>query len=67
MITHTFNLFGNFADQETADQIKSIRKSKAFENQHIAIMPDNHLGKGACVGFTATFEDKIIPNVVGVN
>lgn len=61
------NIYGKVADQATQEQIENITKSKAFENSNVAIMPDNHMGKGACVGFTATFEDKIIPNVVGVD
>lgn len=61
------NIYGKVADAQTQEQIENISKSKAFEGQNIAIMPDNHMGKGACVGFTATFEDKIIPNVVGVD
>lgn len=62
-----FKLFGQYADKETELQIKEMRKSPAFAGERIAIMPDNHLGKGACIGFTGTFSDKIIPNVVGVD
>lgn len=54
-------------DQKTMEQIALISKSKAFEGQNIAIMPDAHWGKGACIGFTSTFTDKIIPNFVGVD
>lgn len=60
-------LFGKYADKETELQVKAMSKSPVFKNEKIAIMPDNHLGKGACIGFTATFGDKIIPNVVGVD
>lgn len=54
--------------EETAfKQILEITNQKSFENSNIAIMPDVHAGKGCVVGFTATSEDYIIPNIVGVD
>ncbi len=60
----------NFALNKTPellDQITAIAASPAYNGQKIRIMPDAHAGKGSCVGFTSTFEDKICPNTVGVD
>ena len=61
---HNYAVCGN----DTLDeQINIIRKSKAYREQDIAIMPDAHAGKGAVVGFTSTYDDKIVPCTVGVD
>lgn len=38
-----------------------------FIHPHIAVMPDCHLGKGACVGSVIATTDSIIPAAVGVD
>lgn len=53
-------------DGKMLDQIYEFLNHPAFTN-HIAIMPDCHLGKGTVIGFTMEMTDKIIPNVVGVD
>ena len=60
-------IYGKIADAQTLEQVTNITGSKAFDNETIAIMPDNHFGKGAPIGFTATYSNKIIPNLVGVD
>lgn len=61
---HNYAVCGN----DTLDeQLKIIRKSEAYREQDIAIMPDAHAGKGAVVGFTSTYDDKIVPCTVGVD
>lgn len=61
---HNYAVCGN----DTLDeQLKVIRKSEAYREQDIAIMPDAHAGKGAVVGFTSTYDDKIVPCTVGVD
>ena len=63
-------MFYNYAvcGNDTLDeQLKIIRKSEAYREQDIAIMPDAHAGKGAVVGFTSTYDDKIVPCTVGVD
>lgn len=54
-------------EQAALDQITTLASIPAFENSKIRIMPDVHAGKGCVIGFTADMEDKIIPNVVGVD
>lgn len=61
---HNYAVCGN----DTLDkQLKTIRKSEAYREQDIAIMPDAHAGKGAVVGFTSTYDNKIVPCTVGVD
>ena len=61
---HNYAVCGN----DTLDeQLKVIRESEAYREQDIAIMPDAHAGKGAVVGFTSTYDDKIVPCTVGVD
>ena len=54
-------------DDATMSQVYSMVNNKCFEGQRIAIMPDMHMGKGSCIGFTYKITDKVIPNVVGVD
>lgn len=61
---HNYAVCGN----DTLDeQLKVIRESEAYREQDIAIMPDAHAGKGAVVGFTSTYDNKIVPCTVGVD
>jgi RNA-splicing ligase RtcB len=48
-------------------QIYRFLNHIAFANSKIRIMPDVHCGNGSVIGYTSTFDDKIIPNVVGVD
>lgn len=61
---HNYAVCGN----DTLDeQLKVIRESEAYREQDVAIMPDAHAGKGTVVGFTSTYDDKIVPCTVGVD
>lgn len=63
----TIKIYAKTIEQEALEQLNKIQQSPAFANEKIRIMPDVHAGKGCVVGFTSTFSDKIIPNVVGVD
>jgi RNA-splicing ligase RtcB len=54
-------------EEEAKQQINTLAAQSAFANEKIRIMPDVHAGKGCTVGFTSTYTDKIIPNIVGVD
>lgn len=41
--------------------------SPCAEDAHVRIMPDCHAGSGCVVGTTMVINDKVIPNVVGVD
>lgn len=49
------------------EQIEELGNSVAYRNETIRVMPDGHPGKGAVVGSTITFSDKIAPYTVGVD
>ncbi len=54
-------------DESAIEQIIEMVKHPAFEHEKVRIMPDYHKGTGAVIGFTSTYSDLIIPNVVGVD
>ncbi|HON18399.1 MAG TPA: RtcB family protein, partial [Salinivirgaceae bacterium] len=54
------------ADDETLQQAKDLA-NLPFIHQHIALMPDAHVGFGMPIGGVAATIDVIIPNAVGVD
>lgn len=48
-------------------QIEAVCNEEAFKNSKIRIMPDVHAGKGCTIGTTMTIDDKVVPNMVGVD
>lgn len=54
-------------EESVLTQLYSMLNSDVFLNSKVAIMPDTHAGKGSVVGLTATIEDRVCPNVVGVD
>jgi tRNA-splicing ligase RtcB len=54
-------------DEATNRQIQTFVNHPAFKDMKIVIMPDCHAGIGAVVGFTATMNEKVIPNIIGVD
>lgn len=54
-------------DDETRNQIQNFVNNPSFKNSYIAIMPDCHAGSGSCIGFTMKMNNRIIPDVVGVD
>lgn len=64
---NTAKIFTENIEYACIDQIKGILDCAAFEDAKIRIMPDCHAGKGCVVGYTQTIEDKIVPNLVGVD
>ena len=60
-------VFSDTLDDTTREQILTFVSHPAFAGKPIAIMPDCHAGKGACIGFTMPLNDYVIPNIVGVD
>ena len=60
-------VFTNVLDENCIDQIKGLLDLEAFREAQVRIMPDCHAGSSCVIGFTADLEDKIIPNIVGVD
>lgn len=61
------HVYNDNVEQTAISQIYSMVNCKAFEGSKIRIMPDVHAGAGCVIGFTSTFTDKIVPNLVGVD
>ena len=60
-------IFTENIEPECFSQIKEILNCQAFAGEKIRIQPDCHAGKGCVVGYTQTYSDKIVPNLVGVD
>lgn len=60
-------IYADEIEDEARKQVEALAKLRPFSDQRIRIMPDAHAGKGCVVGFTSTFGDAVIPNVVGVD
>ena len=60
-------IFTDNVEQTAVSQIIEICNQPFVEDAKIRIMPDTHAGAGCVIGFTADLEDKVIPNIVGVD
>ncbi|MDR2500433.1 MAG: RtcB family protein [Treponema sp.] len=49
------------------DKIRQYLDHPAFADTTVRVMPDVHLGKGAVIGWTATYASRIIPSVIGLD
>lgn len=53
-------------EPQTTKQVENIAQLP-FVFKHVAVMPDAHLGKGACVGSVIATEGVLVPSCVGVD
>ncbi len=60
-------IFTDNIEPEALNQIYTLIKQPAFADCKVRIMPDVHAGKGCVIGFTADLDDKVIPDIVGVD
>ncbi|MDT0015591.1 RtcB family protein [Listeria swaminathanii] len=60
-------VFTDNVDDNTIGQIITLCNQSFTKDSKIRIMPDTHGGKGCVIGTTMTIEDKIVPNLVGVD
>lgn len=60
-------IFTHNINEDTISQIYRLLNHPYSEGSTIRIMPDAHIGKGAVVGTTITYTDKVVPDVVGVD
>ena len=63
----TAKVFTDNIEVEAIEQVVNLLNQEVFKGSKVRIMPDTHAGKGCVIGFTSTFEDKVIPNLVGVD
>jgi len=60
-------VFTDNIDETTKQQIKSLCNQKQYVDSKIRIAPDCHAGAGCVIGTTMTINDKITPNLLGVD
>ena len=63
----TVDIMLDEVEESVVTQLYNMLNSGIFENSKVVIQPDTHMGKGSVVGLTATIEDRVCPNVVGVD
>ena len=59
--------YAKVVEDEAIEQIRRMCDYPMTAGSKIRIMPDVHSGKGCTIGTTMTVEDKVVPNVVGVD
>ena len=60
-------IFADILEDSASKQINELKTHPMFSESKIRIMPDCHAGAGCVIGFTSTFKDKVIPNLIGVD
>ena len=60
-------IFSDIIDEEVIRQIELLVNQEFMKDIKIRMMPDVHGGEGCCIGTTFKIENKIVPNLVGVD
>ena len=60
-------VFTNNVEETAVGQIIDLCNQEFAKESKIRIMPDTHAGAGCTIGTTMTIQDKIVPNLVGVD
>lgn len=60
-------VFTDNVEQTAMSQIIELCNQEFVQGSQIRIMPDTHAGAGCTIGTTMTIQDKIVPNLVGVD
>ena len=60
-------VFTDVVDNESISQVISLLNQPYAAGSQIRMMPDIHAGAGCTIGTTMTIQDKICPNLVGVD
>jgi tRNA-splicing ligase RtcB (3'-phosphate/5'-hydroxy nucleic acid ligase) len=64
---NTAKVFTDKVEATAANQILELCNQEFVKDSVIRIMPDTHAGAGCTIGTTMTIQDKIVPNLVGVD
>jgi RNA-splicing ligase RtcB len=64
---NTAKLFTDTAELSATAQIEHLLDQEFTCGSKIRVMPDAHAGMGATIGTTMTIDDRIVPNLVGVD
>lgn len=60
-------VFTDDLEKNARQQIYDLLNEEFTKSSKIRIMPDVHMGAGSVIGTTMTIEDKVVPNLVGVD
>lgn len=60
-------IYAKTIEDEAVKQIAQLAASPLGKFAHIRIMPDAHAGKACTIGTTMYIDDKVCPNLVGVD
>ncbi len=60
-------VFTSSLEKTARDQIKTLCDQPFVKGSKIRIMPDVHAGAGCTIGTTMTIDNKVVPNLVGVD
>ncbi|QIW88768.1 tRNA processing protein [Bacillus phage P59] len=60
-------IFTDNVEETAMGQIIDLCNQEFTKDSKIRIMPDTHAGAGCTIGTTMTIQDKIVPNLVGVD
>lgn len=64
---NTAKVYTDVIDSESIAQIILLCSQEFTKGLQIRMMPDVHAGSGCTIGTTMTIDDKIVPNLVGVD
>lgn len=64
---NTAKVFTDNVESEAIAQIINLLNQEFVLGSKIRIMPDTHAGAGCTIGTTMTIDDKVVPNLVGVD
>lgn len=60
-------IFAQTALQTAVDQIQELTDQAFMAGTKVRIMPDYHTGKGCVIGTTIQLQDRVVPNLVGID
>ena len=60
-------VYTDVVDNESISQVINLLNQPYVEGSRVRMMPDIHAGAGCTIGTTMTIQDKICPNLVGVD
>lgn len=64
---NTAKVFTDVVEDSALEQIQLLCDQEFVKDSTIRIMPDCHAGAGCVIGFTMYIQDKVCPNLVGVD
>ncbi len=60
-------IFTDNVENKVVEQVRTLLNQEFVKGSRVRIMPDAHVGIGCTIGTTMTIDDKIVPNLVGVD